>query len=103
MVAYVTQAGHAGVERVQHCRAHLEQEIVAQLAREVAELANELAIAAPLSLTAAKLTIHEALRRDAAADLALCERLADDVYASHDYIEGRAAFAAKRPPRFEGR
>src|SRR3984885_2162336 len=73
------------------------------LVREVAELAGELAIAAPLSLTAAKVTLHEALRRDAAPDLELCERLADDVYASHDYIEGRAAFAAKRPPRFEGR
>ena len=73
------------------------------LLQEVAELAGEHAIAAPLSLAAAKLILHEALRRDAAPDLALCERLADDVYASHDYIEGRAAFAAKRPPRFEGR
>jgi enoyl-CoA hydratase len=73
------------------------------LVREVAELAGEIAMAAPLSLTAAKITLHEALRRDTDPDLALCERLADDVYASHDYIEGRAAFAAKRPPRFEGR
>jgi enoyl-CoA hydratase len=73
------------------------------LVREVAELAGELATAAPLSLAAAKLTVNEALRRDAAPDLALCQKLADEVYASHDYIEGRAAFAAKRKPRFEGR
>jgi enoyl-CoA hydratase/carnithine racemase len=73
------------------------------LVREVGELASELAAAAPLSLAAAKVTINEALRRDAAPDLALCEKLADEVYASHDYIEGRVAFAAKRKPRFEGR
>jgi enoyl-CoA hydratase len=73
------------------------------LLREISELANELAVAAPLSLAAAKITINEAMRRDAAPDLALCQKLADDVYASQDYIEGRAAFAAKRKPRFEGR
>jgi enoyl-CoA hydratase len=73
------------------------------LVRDVMELAGELAASAPLSLAAAKVTINEALRRDAEADLALCEQLADEVYASHDYIEGRAAFAEKRKPRFEGR
>ncbi|HVX77456.1 MAG TPA: enoyl-CoA hydratase [Bradyrhizobium sp.] len=73
------------------------------LVREVAELAGELATAAPLSLAAAKVTINEALRRDADPDLALCQKLADEVYASQDYAEGRAAFAAKRKPRFEGR
>jgi enoyl-CoA hydratase len=74
-----------------------------ELIREVAELAGELAIGAPLSMSAAKATINEALRRDAASDLAFCKKLADEVYSSHDYIEGRAAFAAKRQPRFEGR
>jgi enoyl-CoA hydratase/carnithine racemase len=73
------------------------------LVRDVMELAGELAASAPLSLAAAKVTINEALRRDAAPDLALCQRLADEVYASNDYIEGRAAFAEKRKPRFEGR
>lgn len=73
------------------------------LVREVAELARELADSAPLSLSAAKVTINEALRRDRAADLSLCKKLADEVYASCDYAEGRAAFAAKRKPLFEGR
>jgi enoyl-CoA hydratase len=72
------------------------------LVSEVGELAGELVAAAPLSLSAAKLTINEALRRDA-PDLGLCERLADEVYASRDYAEGRSAFAAKRKPKFEGR
>jgi enoyl-CoA hydratase/carnithine racemase len=73
------------------------------LVRDVMELAGELAASAPLSLAAAKITINEILRRDADPDLALCKKLADEVYASHDYIEGRAAFAEKRKPRFEGR
>jgi len=73
------------------------------LVRDSGELAGELAASAPLSLAAAKVTINEALRRDTAPDLALCKKLADEVYASHDYIEGRAAFAEKRKPRFEGR
>lgn len=82
-----------------HRLAHSREALV----RDVAELAGELAMAAPLSLAAAKVTINEAMRRDAPADLALCQKLADEVYASHDYIEGRTAFAAKRKPRFEGR
>jgi enoyl-CoA hydratase len=82
-----------------HQLAHSREALV----RDVMELAGELAESAPLSLTAAKVTINEALRRDTAPDLALCKKLADDVYASHDYIEGRAAFAEKRMPRFEGR
>ena len=70
---------------------------------EIAELARELADSAPLSLSAAKVTINEAMRRDRAVDLAFCKKLADKVYASQDYIEGRSAFAAKHKPRFEGR
>jgi len=73
------------------------------LVRIVHELAGELADAAPLSLNAARITINEALRRDEPPQRELCETLANDVYASHDYIEGRAAFAAKRKPQFEGR
>jgi enoyl-CoA hydratase/carnithine racemase len=73
------------------------------LLRIVAELASELVEASPLSMAAAKLTINEAVRHDGAPDLALCKTWADEVYSSQDYIEGRAAFAAKRKPRFEGR
>ncbi|MEH2472332.1 enoyl-CoA hydratase [Nitrobacteraceae bacterium AZCC 2161] len=73
------------------------------LLTEVSELTRELEESAPLSLAAAKVTMNEILRRDRDADIALCQRLADQVYASADYVEGRAAFAAKRKPRFVGR
>ena len=73
------------------------------LVRVVGELAGELVDAAPLSLAAAKVAINEAVRRNGDPDLPLCKALADEAYSSHDYIEGRAAFAAKRKPRFEGR
>lgn len=73
------------------------------LLREVGTLARELADSAPLSLAAAKVTISEALRRDRTTDLARCNSLADAVYASSDYLEGRSAFAAKRKPLFTGR
>ena len=73
------------------------------LLAETAQLAKELVDSAPLSLSAAKITLFEAIRRDRPADVARCQELADNVYASADYIEGRAAFAAKRKPSFAGR
>ncbi|BAT59408.1 carnitinyl-CoA dehydratase [Variibacter gotjawalensis] len=75
----------------------------AELEAKVSDLAQELAESAPLSLSAAKITIAEAIRRGGPANLAYCDQLADAVYASADYVEGRNAFAAKRKPRFAGR
>ena len=38
-----------------------------------------------------------------AFDLALCERVIADCFASQDYIEGRRAFMEKRRPAFTGK
>jgi enoyl-CoA hydratase len=73
------------------------------LSDTVADLAREIADNAPLSIAAAKATLGEVMQRDRAPDLALCQELADQCYASHDYEEGRRAFREKRKPRFLGR
>jgi enoyl-CoA hydratase/carnithine racemase len=68
----------------------------------VAELADRVAEAAPLSLVAAKRAGRTALDAQGAG-LELERRLWAELAETHDRAEGRAAFREKRPPRFEGR
>ena len=71
-----------------------------ELGAAAERLVQAIASNAPLTLQAAKLAI-----RAHTVDPALM-RAADDLASradgSADYVEGRAAFAAKRPPRFTG-
>jgi enoyl-CoA hydratase/carnithine racemase len=68
----------------------------------VAELAGEIAAAAPLSVRASRAAISAALSGDA-DKLAAAAALGDVTFESADYAEGRAAFRQKRKPVFTGR
>lgn len=75
----------------------------AELEAYVTEYARTIAGNAPLTVTAIKQIVNEALKDEADRDLALCDRLVKACFASEDYAEGRRAFAEKRKPVFKGR
>lgn len=75
----------------------------AQLEALLAEYTGPLADNAPLTIHAAKVITAEILKPSPDADLARCQTLIRDCFASEDYAEGRQAFMAKRRPVFRGR
>ena len=73
-----------------------------QLALQADALASSIATNAPLTVRAAKVALRaERLGDQAVRETAMALTVAADD--SADYREGRAAFAEKRQPRFEGR
>ena len=75
----------------------------AELETYVTDYARTIAGNAPLTVTAIKQIVTEALKDHADRDLALCDRLVKACFESEDYAEGRRAFAEKRKPVFKGR
>jgi enoyl-CoA hydratase/carnithine racemase len=69
----------------------------------VDDLMETIAGNAPLTLKAAKAAIRAAAQWPTAPTPHECEALAAACFDSADYMEGRAAFLEKRPPKFEGR
>jgi enoyl-CoA hydratase/carnithine racemase len=74
----------------------------AELATFTVDYANRIAENAPLTIAAVKRSLIECGKDPDERDLALCQRMVDDCYASRDYKEGQAAFMEKRKPRFTG-
>ncbi len=75
---------------------------VEDLEAQVRELAAAIAANAPLTVRACKAAIREARREPSRRDLAAIERMVEACFRSEDYLEGQAAFAEKRTPRFRG-
>jgi enoyl-CoA hydratase len=75
----------------------------AELEKYVLDYAATIAGNAPLTIAAVKRCLIEMPKDAASRDLALCDRMVDDCFASADYIEGRDAFTGKRRPVFQGR
>ena len=73
------------------------------LRAEVSAYALRVARNAPLTVRAAKAAINAWERGGRADELDSVQRLVDACFDSDDYKEGRRAFAAKRPPEFNGR
>ena len=75
----------------------------AELETYVTDYAAAIAANAPLTVTAIKQIVTEALKDDADRDLDKCAALVKACFESEDYAEGRLAFAEKRKPVFKGR
>jgi enoyl-CoA hydratase len=75
----------------------------AELETEAQRFVERASSNAPLTIGAAKAALRALAARPDDALQALALQLAQQADASADYAEGRAAFAARRSPRFSGR
>jgi enoyl-CoA hydratase/carnithine racemase len=57
---------------------------------------------APLTVSAVKYIVGEAVKDEGKRDMKRCAELVAQCFASSDYIEGRKAFMEKRKPQFTG-
>jgi len=74
-----------------------------ELEAETTAYAHSIADNAPLTLAAIKRAFLEYEKDPALRDLNRAQAMIDACFSSADYTEGRAAFAAKRKPKFTGK
>jgi len=74
-----------------------------ELDEAVTATATAIAEGAPLSVRAAKASVHAAVRGSLPGDVERADAAIAACWASEDFAEGRRAFAEKRPPVFGGR
>ena len=75
----------------------------ADLESHVYALAQQIATNAPLTVRASKFAVREVQRPRSERDEQLWNETMNACMGSDDFIEGRRAFAERRPPQFKGR
>ena len=74
-----------------------------QLETYVRDYAATIAANAPLTVSSIKFIVGEIAKDESARDMAKCDVMVDECFASGDYKEGRKAFMEKRKPVFTGK
>ena len=74
-----------------------------ELEKFVKDYADTISGNAPLTVDAVKFIVGQTVLPESERDLANCDELVSQCFASSDYTEGRKAFMEKRKPQFTGK